>query len=310
MLCRRGLTFHVPRAWKDAVASADVIHYQWLGHYISYWSLAKACHRPCVVSIRGTQANVWPLLPDQQGSIRALRRFLPLCEAYHCVSEAIREEAVRLGAIRERTVVIRPAVDPDFFMPPITVPKAPPFRIAMTGTLGWVKGYDYALLALSRLVQSGVDAFLTVVGEGPERDRVEYMIEQLQLNDRVRLAGALSPEGVRNVLHSSHVFLLASLSEGISNVVLEAMACGLPVVTTDAGGMREVVHDGVEGLVVPKRSPEAIAEAVARLYADADLRLRLGAAGRESVVREHTIEQQAKSFVSLYERVAAAKAQA
>lgn len=309
MLCRRGLTVHVPGAWKDAVASADVIHYQWLGHYITYRGLAKTYRRPTVVSMRGTQANIWPLLPDHQGSIRALRRFLPLCDAYHCVSEALREDAVRLGAVRDRTVVIRPAVDPDFFAPPATVAKAPPFRIAMTGALIWLKGYDYALLALSRLAQSGVDAFLTIVGEGPERDRVEYAVEQLQLKDRVQLAGSLPPEGVRNILHSSHIFLLASLSEGISNVVLEAMACGLPIVTTDAGGMKEVVHDGVEGVVVPKRSPEAIAEAIGRLCSDPGLRSRMGAAGRESVVREHTLEEQAKSFVSLYGRVVAAKAQ-
>ena len=280
--------------------SCDVLHYQWLGHYVTYWGLAKAWRRPSVVSMRGTQANIWPLLPDHQGSIRALRQFLPLCDAYHCVSEALCEDAVRLGAVRERTVVIRPAVDPDFLAPPTTVPEAPPVRIAMTGALIWLKGYDYALLALSKLAQAGVDAFLTIVGDGPERDRVEYMIEQLHLKDRVQLAGALPPEGVRNVLQLSNAFLLASLSEGISNVVLEAMACGLPVVTTDAGGMREVVHDGVEGLVVPKRNPEAIADAIGRLCSDPELRSRMGAAGRASVLREHTLEQQAESFVRLY----------
>jgi colanic acid/amylovoran biosynthesis glycosyltransferase len=302
-LYRRGIPRSVPKGWRVLLRRADVIHYQWPGHWLRYHGLAEDYGKPSVLSFRGRQISILPLLPANEKYVRSLRQMLPLCNAYHCVSEAIRQEAVQLGAVVERAVVIRPAVDPGWFEPTDRPTPSPPFRVAMVGGLMWRKGYDYALLALKRLVEAGADVTMTVVGEGPERDRVEYMIEQSGLQSRVALAGALAPEGVRDVLRASHALLLSSLSEGISNAVLEAMASGLPVVTTDAGGMREVVHNGVEGFVVPKRSPEAIAEAIGRLYSDAELRSRMGIAGRAGVVREHNLKQQAESFVRLYEAV-------
>jgi len=99
------------------------------------------------------------------------------------------------------------------------------------------------------------------------------------------------------------VFLLSSLSEGISNAALEAMACGLPVVTTDCGGMREAVTDGIEGFVVPVRDPEAMAEALLRLWKDPELRRRMGEAARERVLREFRLDQQISAFLALFKDV-------
>jgi glycosyltransferase involved in cell wall biosynthesis len=90
------------------------------------------------------------------------------------------------------------------------------------------------------------------------------------------------------------------LSEGISNAVVEAMACGIPVVTTDCGGMSEAVSDGVEGLVVPIRDPLAMADAIERLYIDSELRARMGAAGRTRVERDFVFTVQAEKFLDLY----------
>jgi colanic acid/amylovoran biosynthesis glycosyltransferase len=306
-LYRRGFPRGVPAEWKPQLESADIIHYQWPGHWLAYRHLSARYRKPAVLSFRGRQISILPLLPGNGKYVGSLRRLLDLCSAYHCVSEAIRQDAIQLGAVAERAVVIRPAIDPSLFTPSEHRPQSPPLKVAMVGGLIWRKGYDFAMLALERLVESGRDVRLTIVGEGSERDRVEYMREQLQLQDRVHLTGALPPESVLEVLRSSHVLLLASLSEGIANAVLEAMACGLPVVTTDAGGMKEVVRDGAEGLVIPTRSAAAIADAVGRLYDDAGLRERLGATGRASVVRKHTLEQQARAFVQLYERVLATR---
>jgi glycosyltransferase involved in cell wall biosynthesis len=102
------------------------------------------------------------------------------------------------------------------------------------------------------------------------------------------------------VLQSAHAFLLSSLSEGISNAALEAMACGLPVVTTDCGGMREAVTDSVHGFVVPRRNPDAMAAALSRLIGNSPLRSSIGSQARERVLRDFTLNHQVDAFVRLY----------
>ena len=99
------------------------------------------------------------------------------------------------------------------------------------------------------------------------------------------------------------MFLLSSVSEGISNAALEAMACGLPLVTTDCGGMREAVRDGIDGFVVPLRDPRAMAAALARLARDEGLRQTMGNAARQRIVEHFSIETQIARFQALYREV-------
>ena len=93
------------------------------------------------------------------------------------------------------------------------------------------------------------------------------------------------------------------MSEGLSNAALEAMATGLPVVTTDCGGMREAISDGVEGFLVPVRDVERMSAALGRLAGDAELRARMGAAARDRVLKEFTLERQVRAFTELLEEV-------
>ena len=178
-------------------------------------------------------------------------------------------------------------------------------RIVSVGTANWRKGYKYALLALRRLIDQGVAAEFHIIGLGPEWDFLLYTIDDLDLKAQVYLHGRLSPAEVRSQLQQADVFLLASNSEGISNAVLEAMACGLPVVTTDCGGMREAVTDGVEGLVVPVRDPEAMTAALTRLASDRNLARRMGEAARKRILHEFTIKQQIDQFIELFQNILA-----
>ncbi len=124
------------------------------------------------------------------------------------------------------------------------------------------------MLAIQQLKAAGVPVQYQIIGDGPERQRILYTIQDLGLQDCTQLLGRQPPTAVRELLQQADAFLLASLSEGIANVVLEAMACGLPVVTTDCGGMREAVTDGVEGFVTPVRDPNAMAQALEKLWRD------------------------------------------
>jgi colanic acid/amylovoran biosynthesis glycosyltransferase len=155
-------------------------------------------------------------------------------------------------------------------------------------------------MAVRCLRDWGVPIRFDIIGEGPDRQRILYTVHDLDLQSDVHLLGKLSPEAIREVLRRSDIFLFSSLSEGISNAVLEAMACGVPVVTTDCGGMREVVGDGVEGFVVPTRDVKAIAYALRKLAIDAELRHQMGKAGRKRVLQEFSLEHQKLQFLKLY----------
>lgn len=281
----------------------DVIYFPWNATAISYMPLMD--HTPSIISCRGTQINVAPHNPERA----SLREGLPLsfakAAAVHCVSDAIRVEAMQYGLDPAKAMVIRPAVDPEVFRPaPGDRARGDVFRVITTGSVIWRKGHEFALAAIDRLRQRNVPAVLEIIGKGEEEQRLLYTLNDLELLDVVTWHGLLPPAEVVGRLQTADAFLLTSLSEGISNALLEAMACGLPVVTTAIPGMDEVVTDGVEGLVVPPRDIPATANALEQLQADGDGRYRMGQAGRARILRDFRLSDQIAAFEQLFRSVA------
>jgi colanic acid/amylovoran biosynthesis glycosyltransferase len=145
---------------------------------------------------------------------------------------------------------------------------------------------------------------LDIVGDGPEFQRVLFTIHDLGLQERSALLGRLSSSAVRNRLRQSDVFLLSSLSEGLSNAVLEAMACAVPVVSSDCGGMSEALTDGAEGFLVPVRDPASMARALSTLAGDPALRSRMGTAARNRILRDFHRDHQLDRMTELFTAVA------
>jgi glycosyltransferase involved in cell wall biosynthesis len=177
-------------------------------------------------------------------------------------------------------------------------------RVISTGSVIWRKGYEYALSAIRLLVDRGVPVRYDIIGDGDEAQRLLYTIHDLGLAECVHWHGRLEPADVITRLQAADVFLLSSLSEGISNAALEAMACGLPVVTTTVGGMPEAVRDGVEGFLWPARDAAAAAGALAELGRRPALAARMGAAGRARVLRDFRLDDQIEAFIRLFRSVA------
>jgi glycosyltransferase involved in cell wall biosynthesis len=133
---------------------------------------------------------------------------------------------------------------------------------------------SYLIRAMAHLK----DGSLVIIGDGPQRRKLESLSKHLELNDRVFFTGWISDRSkIFDYLKQSTVFVLPSLSEGRPRVLLEAMACGLPVVATDVGGVPEVVVDGVNGLLVPPRDEKALAEAIEHVFNNVDFRRRASA---------------------------------
>ncbi len=150
------------------------------------------------------------------------------------------------------------------------------------GRLDPVKGLDVLLRGMPEIVGQ-VPVHLLLVGEGPERSRLEYLIRELGLADHVTLLGAR--RNVPRLMKTCDVFILPSYTEGMSNSLLEAMAAGRPIVCTDIAGNRDLVSDGESGLTVMPGDPEALARAVLKVLKDPELADRI-AARAKTVVRE------------------------
>lgn len=292
------------RVWNQLLPYAgrrwDIIYFPWNSAAIALLPIFDL-PSPVVVSCRGTQVSVSPHNPARTEIRNGLRATFERAAAVHCVSAATLKDACQLGLDPAKARVIRPAVDLEQFRP-ATSRRSPDgvFLVVTVGTLIWVKGHEWALQAVRRIADGGINIRFDIIGDGPDRQRVLYTIHDLGLQERVRLHGRLCLEEVLYRLQQADAFLLSSLSEGISNAVLEAMACGIPVVTTDCGGMSEAVTDGVEGFVVPVRNADAMAAALLKLADDSGLRQRMGQAARARIEREFDVKRQIGQWLELY----------
>jgi glycosyltransferase involved in cell wall biosynthesis len=294
----------------------DVVHFEWNSAAALYLPMFDIWGCPVVTSCHGSDISIYPFVPGYERYAVRLPEVLRRASAVHCVSESLRRQAGDLGLDPAKARVIRQGVDPKVFRPANGEVRrdAAAFRVIAIGWLRWMKGFEWALEAIRLLVDSGVPVQLEIlggdpteeVGERTERERVLHTVADLGLETRVRLSGNFASAEVARRLQASDALLLPSLDEGLPTVLLEAMACGVPVVATDCGGVSEALTDGVEGFLVPPREPEALAGALARLWRDPGLRARMGEAGRATATSRFTLERQLEEFLALYREVAGA----
>ncbi|MEX0768879.1 MAG: glycosyltransferase family 4 protein [Microthrixaceae bacterium] len=299
-----------PRAAKTALQLApllatepDVVHVSFSGIAVA---LADALplldpKTRVIVSCRGSGELVRPVLYPEQ--VEALRTVLQGCDCVHAVSEAVSTALVNMGVSQELISVIRPGVDVEEFSrtsPYLPISTDTPVRIISVGRLHWVKDIATTLSAFAELRSRGFSAELTIVGDGEEREALQFRAAVLGIQDTVTFTGALSPKQVREQLEQSQLFVLSSLSEGTSNAALEAMALQIPVIVTGVGGMVEVIENGVNGWVVPPSNPAKLAQSMISSVTNSSLAEELGRAGRASLDKGLTLELQRTAIRQMY----------
>ena len=164
-----------------------------------------------------------------------------------------------------------------------------------------IKGHDFFLAAAGLILAQAPDTIFILVGDGPLRRLFEETASRKGIRDKVLFLGTRSDAPA--ILSAMDVSVLSSTSEGMSNVILESMAAGKPMVATSVGGNPELVIDGVTGLMAPPADADALAEAVLSLLNDPARARIMGNAGRERVVREFTVEAMVRKHEQLYEHM-------
>jgi sugar transferase (PEP-CTERM/EpsH1 system associated) len=248
-------------------------------------------------------------LPDSPRRMAAQRWMLRFTTAAFSVSDRLRRDlALHLRIPGDRFDVIYNGVD----MSRIAVADRAKARSALgaaegevvvgsVGRLVPVKNYESFLGAFARLSVSR-PVRLVLIGEGPERAKLEALAASRGITARVSLLG--HREDVADLLVGLDVFVLPSRSEGMSNTLLEAMAAGVPAVASDVGGNSEIVRDGESGLLYPSGDEARLAQLLTDLIEQPARRSQLGRAGQERVMREFTMAAMISKYEALYERVA------
>ena len=207
------------------------------------------------------------------------------------------EKLNRLGVTKNRISIIPNFVDNCFFE--VSCNNTLSNTILYIGSLKRVKGVDVLIKAFSSLNHNFKDLNLTIVGDGEERKRLKEMIHVQGLDSVVKDLVYVPYHLVKNQLSNALVFVLPSRSEGLPNVLLQAMAVGLPIVATQVGGVPSLIKNGENGLLVPADNPEELYNAIKRILQDHHLAKKLRVNSRRTA-EEYRVEKIVNSYEELF----------
>lgn len=295
------------------VRSAVIVHLNTSLNTRAYWRdlaylvVAKLCGARVLYQVHGGE------LPQQFFRGRALTAFLRwtlrIPDAIVVLAQ-IELEAYRRLVPAQQVLTLPNAIDcaPYARVSRSRSDPAQPLKLIYVGRLIRSKGPYEALQAMSIAKAHGIKASLVIAGSGPEESALRDYADKLGVASDVRLTGPICGDRKIGMLAQSDAFVLATYHpEGLPYALLEAMAAGLPVITTRIGAIPDVVADGVHGLFVPSRDPEAIYRAIVALSADRDLLASMSAACRTRVTAAYSIERLSDGFRRLYSEMSAAK---
>jgi glycosyltransferase involved in cell wall biosynthesis len=260
---------------------------------------------PYVVTVHGLDA----FLAEQVGG-RAGRKCAELVRSVYegaarvvCISGKVAEIVEKGTNGKARIEVVHNGVDTDLFFPADEKCDSP--VVLSVGNLIPVKGHDLLLRAVASLPGSQSQVKVRIIGEGPERPRLEMLCRELKLGTRVEFLGRRTRSEVAHEMRSCTVFALPSRYEGLGCVYLEAMASGKPVIACRGQGIEEVISPGENGFLVSPDQLRELIEMLQQLLRDDRLRLRVGRAARERVLQDLTLQHQAAKLRAIYEACAA-----
>lgn len=270
-------------------------------------NLGKRFHLPVIVSLQGSDIHS---LPHRNRILAHMtKNVLERADRVTSVSRALRQSSRSFGMPKNEVEVIYNgcvmetfAFDPEIrkhFRERLELSRDE-VAIIYVGSLIPSKGLYELLQALQLSIQKGRKIRLILVGEGREKKRLERFATSLGIMNIISFLGQVPHLGVAKWLNAADILVLPSYNEGLPNVVLEAMACGLPVIATEVGGIPEAVEDGLSGILIPPREVIALSDAVERLIVNPELRRQMGFRGKEIVESKFLWDDTATKFNELY----------
>jgi colanic acid/amylovoran biosynthesis glycosyltransferase len=278
---------------------ADIIHNQWAPALPSLEPLFE--HYPVVQSLHGKLVNITPYHKIRVAGI--YQKFFPLVKGFQCVSHDSLKHAMNFGASDKNATVTFANVEAKWLdKKNNNKHRGASVKIITVAEYHWRKGHVYALEAMEKLKNEGIDFEYKIIGKGEDTE-VRFHVEDLRLNDHVILQNDTPHEQVINEIEQSDIFLLASIHEGFGAVVSEAMALGTPVLSTDCLREPEVLKDHVNAFLIPAMDPEAIVSGIKTIINKTDQELKqITGNAKETVRKQLTYEVQLPNYLQMYQK--------
>ncbi len=280
----------------------DVIHLQWVSNIPLFEDFLNKSTYNFVLSQRGFQTNVRPFVNAK--NLLYLKEWLPYFKGFHSVSNAISTKADQIyNDDKKINHVVYTGLEMGQIQYNPEVNHNEILHIISVGRPHWVKGYDHALRAMKLLKNKKIEFKYSIIG-AQGNEELLFLINDLNLSDNVDFLPKLSQNEVFDVVKRSNLLLMPSLEEGIANVAVEAMALGTPVISTDCGGMEELIESGREGWIVPVYDIDAMAESIyAFAKASPHEILSIKKAARKKVELQHNEDQMVNGMLKLYQKI-------
>lgn len=279
----------------------DIIHFEFSGIASNLLDILKYIKPKTVMSCRGSAEKV--KLLTEPSRVENLQKAMDKITAIHCVSNDMKITIAPYCKNMNKVFINRPAIDPFFFKPEKVKHNFDGTLILSIGRFTFQKGYLFSVLAIKNLIDKGHKIEWHVIGDGPQQEEMIFHVNALGIEKNVVLHGKRNKDEVQSWLNKADIFLLTSVYEGIPNVVLEAMAMELPVVTTKSGGVDEVIEHGVDGLIAPLYDVSAIAILIEQLINDKILFQQIGKQARKKILADYTLERQLRVFEDAYKNM-------
>lgn len=284
----------------------DIIHAQFGNLGFRALLLKDLCHDArLVVMFRGFDISQ-QVQAEGPNVYRSLFRQADFCLT-NC--DFFRQRLLALGCPLDKIRVHYSGLDCSKFTPTLRSQPASEIRIAATGRLVEKKGFEYSIRAITKVAERYPNITFNIIGDGPLRSELSALIERLDMEENIHLLGWRDEQEIMEILTRSHLFVAPSVTatkgdqDAPINVLKEAMALGLPVVSTIHGGIPELVEHDVSGLLVPERDADAIAQALTTLIAHPERWSTMGAAGRAYVEAHYNLDTLNDRLLALYRQL-------
>jgi colanic acid/amylovoran biosynthesis glycosyltransferase len=277
----------------------DVVHAHFASGGRTAIHLARSLRLPLIVTLYGSDVTI------RKSPADGYKRLGEQASLFLCVSRFIRDRAIEAGFPPAKLLVHYLGIDLDVFSPPSTPCESQ--GVLFVGRLVEKKGCEYLLRAMQLVQRSHPRSELTIIGEGPLRPSLEALAKELDL--RCQFRGVQPAAIVREALQKAHIFCVPSLmaangdSEGLGVVFGEAQAMGVPVVSSQHGGIPEIVLDGVTGLLAPERDFEQLAAHLARYLEEPEFWAQSRQEGMRWVRQQFDVHSQTAKLEAIYDGV-------
>ena len=277
----------------------DILHFQWVSLlvYLEFLKLPK--HTKTILSQRGYQINVRPFI-NQDNKVFLNEVFSKL-DGFHSVSNAIQKKSneIYTSPLKIDRVVYS-GFDEDLFRFKNTWNTNKKLQILSIGRNHWIKDYRTAINAMAILKKRDIQFHYTIIGI-EEDEELFFMVSDLGLVENVSFISPLSQYKVYDKMIASDLLLLTSIEEGIANVCIEAMFCKLPVISTNCGGMEELIIHKETGFIIPIRNEHAMANELIEFYRLSKSRIEtIVQNARVKVENQHSIDKMVNGIEELY----------